>query len=98
MNSRTIYIILWAIFLAWNIYLWRKAKDKDILWLLVVGTIGFVGELIYQYLIFSHASANSLSAASNFFYVFDPIGAIIFIGVLIKNMVRSGRNSEPPKR
>ncbi len=97
MNSRIIYIILWAIFLAWNIYLWKKNKDKDILWLLGVGTIGFVGELIYEYLILSHASANILSTVSNFFYVFDPIGAVIFVGVLIKSMVQSGHKSEPPK-
>jgi hypothetical protein len=93
MNSRITYIVLWAIFLTWNLYLWRKNKDQDILWLLGVGTIGFVGELIYQCLILFHASANSLSMASNFFYVFDPIGAVIFVGILLKSFIKGGGKS-----
>ena len=55
-----------------------------------VGTIGFVGELIYQCLIFLHASADSLSAANNVFYVFDPIVAVIFVGVLVKSLIKGG--------
>ena len=88
MNSRITYIVLWGIFLIWNLHLWKKGKDRDVLWVLGVGAIGFVGELIYQCLILSHASTNSLSVASNFFFIFDPIGAVILVGVLVKSLIR----------
>ena len=94
MNSRLVYIRFWFIFALWNVLCWKKSKDKDLLWYLAVGIIGLVAELIYEYLILSSAPQQTLSMANTVFYVFDRIGAIVFIWVIIRRLIKSGHKSD----
>jgi hypothetical protein len=93
MNHHLIAIIFWVAFSGWNFYLWKKSRDRDNLWLLGVGTVGFVAELVFYYLIASNVSGAS-SAADIFFFYFDPIAAIIFIVILVKILIKGGRGHQ----
>jgi hypothetical protein len=93
MNSRFVYIIFWFIFASLNSYSWKKTKDRDFLWYLGVGVVGLLAELVYEYLILSNASQAALAMVNNFLYVFDPIGAVVFIWVIIRSLIGGSRRS-----
>lgn len=91
MNSRLIYAAFWLIFTIWNFYDWRKNKDKDLLWFMGFGAMGFFAELIYSYLIATSASQNTLSIVGVFNKIIDVIGGAMFVFILIENLRRNGK-------
>jgi hypothetical protein len=88
MNSRLIYGTFWLVFAIWNFYDWRKNKDKDLLWFMGIGVVGFSAELIYYYLIAVNTQPSTLSIVGSFVKVFDIVGIASFIYILIKNLGR----------
>ena len=88
MNSRLIYAAFWIIFAVWNYYDWRKHRDEDLLWFMGIGVVGFVAELLYQYLITTNAQQGTLSIVDSSIKVFDIVGIAALVYILVKSVRR----------
>jgi hypothetical protein len=91
MNSRLIYAAFWLIFGFWSLYDWRKNKDKDLLWFIGFGIVGFLTECVHYYLIAASASQSILSGTDLFDRIINIIMAIGIVLIGIRYYARKNK-------